>query len=232
MKAVGVVPYVYEPYFEEFKKTCKLHNVFALNNIYNNKGVAESWNQGIDYMKKCDADWLVIISAAMRFGEAGGLDIIEQIEKHPHADIIRFAKKEMLEQPFSSSYKAKNPPYPEVFYWHCTAISKEVIERVGYFDPNFYPIYFEDTDYDLRIRKAGLNTADIIVPIDAESVSSGHAVTLGDVNSPSIPLIAYFATKWGRHPSAPQLGEYNRPFNDPNNSLAFFPPAQGRIWNE
>lgn len=37
----------------------------------------------------------------------------------------------------------------------CMAIRRDVIERIGGFDPVFYPGYFEDDDYSLRARRAG-----------------------------------------------------------------------------
>lgn len=232
VKCVGVIPYIHQPYFDACIGTLKLpsEDIVAIDNTKRNLGVAESWNRGIDYVSRIGADWLIIISAAMRFGEPGGLDMIEQLEKHPEANIVRFAEKHIPEQQFD---RGNNPSWNDgVFYWHCTAISKKLIDEVGYFDPNFYPIYFEDTDYDLRIAKAGFKESDIIVPIDAKSVSVGHASKLAGVDSPSAPLVAYFATKWGRHPGAPQLGSYDTPFNALANSLKFFPPAHGRKWDE
>lgn len=231
-KALMVVPYIYKPYFDAFFETYDgTPELLAIDNREHNAGVAGSWDQGIDEMRKRGADWLIVCSAAMRFGTPGGSDIQEQIDAHPDADIIRFAPMTTAEVRFNPYDKAKNPPYPECFYWHLTAVNKRVFDRIGKFDPNFYPVYFEDTDYDLRIKKAG-NFNDIIAPIDAHSAGTGHAVQFAGVKSPSEPPIAYFAEKWGRHPSAAQLGEYNYPFNNSKNSLAFFPSAHGVAWNE
>lgn len=241
-KLVGILPFIHRPYYDEFMATSKLQplQIMALDNTgaegteTYNIGVAESWNRGIDFMHSTGSDWLLIVSATMRFGERGGLDILEQIEKHPYAHIINFARADVSEQNYAG---ADSPPYEDgVFYWHCIAIRKEIFERVGYFDPNFYPIYFEDTDFDLRLNKAyqinGSELWRIIVPIDATSKGIGHAQKKTGIKSDSDKLIAYFATKWGRHPSAAQLGEYEHPFNQPENSLKFFPPARGRVWNE
>jgi hypothetical protein len=228
--AVIVLPYIYQPYFEACKKTLDLPaKILTIDNTQDNKGVAESWNKGIDHIKHIGADWLIICSATMRFGK-GGVDMLEQIEKHPYARIIHFAKVNVPEQNYAG---ADSPPYDAgVFYWHCTAVRRDVFERIGYFDPNFYPIYFEDTDFDLRFNKAYANDPQrYILPISATSAGLRHGVEKAGLKVNSEPGIAYFATKWGRHPSAPQLGEYDTPFNDPENSLAFFPPAQGRLWN-
>lgn len=225
-----VIPYVYRPYFDDCVTTLDQGlNIMTVDNTHNNIGVAESWNRGIGSMKASNADWLIIISATMRFGEKQGLDMLQQINDHQYAHVIDFGIKNME----VSNFVRGESPGPEGgnFSWHCTAIRRDVIERVGYFDPNFYPIYFEDIDYDLRINKAIPDRNWLILPIDATEMGVGHGVTLGGVQSPSEPLIAYFATKWGRHPSATMLREYDRPFNDEDNSVAFFPPAHGRIWN-
>lgn len=232
IKYLAIIPYVYQPYFDELIMTLKLppENVNAVDNTIDNRGVGGSWNIGIELMKERGADWLIIISAAVRFGERGGLDIIEQLEAHPEADLIHFATKDVPEQPF---VRGQTAGYEEgILGWHLTAINRRAIEAVGKFDPNFYPAYFEDIDYDLRIDKAMPNANKLVLPVDVQDGALGHGVKLGGVQAPSEPLIAYFATKWGRHPNASEIGSYERPFNDKNNSLAFFPPAHGEIWDE
>lgn len=226
-----VIPYVDEAYAEECLKTLKLpsSHILAVNNTQQNKGVAGSWNLGIDMAKARKAEWLIIISASMRFGEAGGKDMIEAVTKRPDCEVIRFAEKQVPEQNFD---KLTAPTWHEGgFYWHCTAINMDTIKKVGKFDTNFYPIYFEDTDYDLRIKKAGL-LPDIIYPIDAHSTGTGAALKQADIEVDTDKLVAYFATKWGSHPNAMRLGTYDKPFDNAANGLDFFPPAHGGIYNE
>jgi GT2 family glycosyltransferase len=40
--------------------------------------------------------------------------------------------------------------------WSCVVFGEGAIEHVGLFDENFYPIYFEDNDYERRYDNAGL----------------------------------------------------------------------------
>lgn len=232
-KAVIVVPYIYQPFYDDFLATYNSNTeklkLLPINNTEDNIGVAESWNLGVDYMRKTEAKWLIICSATIRFGKDGLTQMLDQLKQHPYAHMIYFAKRDMPAQNFD---RDTSPPYDAgVFYWHLTAVRADVFDKVGYFDPNFYPIYFEDTDFDLRFNKAYADSQRLILPLDATSAGLRHGVEKTGLKVSSEPGIAYFATKWGRHPSAPQLGEYNRPFNDDNNSLAFFPPAHGRLWN-
>jgi GT2 family glycosyltransferase len=40
--------------------------------------------------------------------------------------------------------------------WSCVVFGEGAIEHVGLFDENFYPIYFEDNDFERRYDNAGL----------------------------------------------------------------------------
>jgi GT2 family glycosyltransferase len=40
--------------------------------------------------------------------------------------------------------------------WSCVVFGEGAVEQVGLFDENFYPIYFEDNDYERRYLNAGL----------------------------------------------------------------------------
>lgn len=233
MKYVMVIPYAYKPYYDKCIATLKIppENILALDNTIFNLGVAGSWNIGIDTMRSRNADWLIICSATMRFGDDGGLDMISHIEQHPQADLINFAS---IDTEPSQFVRGKSPGIEAgMFSWYLCAINRNTIDSVGKFDGNFYPCYFEDIDYDMRVNKYFNNSVDwAILPINATFESRSHAVELGGVKSDPTPLIAYFATKWGRHPSAAELGDYATPFNDKNNSLAFWPPANGGIYDD
>jgi len=244
-KYVIVLPFAYMPYLIDCEATMdkdlQNHHLYAINNTEDNLGVAESWNMGIDFMRERDADWLIVMSAAIRFGESGGLDMIQQLEAHPEAHVVHFGTKDIKEQHYVRGF---GPSYDEGnLGWHLTAIRRDVIERVGYFDPNFYPSYFEDVDYDLRINQSyNIYNEEtwsyddplewLILPVDAHGTTMRHAVELAGVKTPVNDLIAYFATKHGVHPAAlKQLGSYDNPFNEEDKSVKFFPPNRGRTWN-
>lgn len=39
--------------------------------------------------------------------------------------------------------------------WSCIALGEEVVAKVGLYDERFYPLYFDDNDYERRITNAG-----------------------------------------------------------------------------
>ena len=42
--------------------------------------------------------------------------------------------------------------------WSCFALTARAVREVGTFDENLYPVYYEDEDYDIRLRLAGLRS--------------------------------------------------------------------------
>lgn len=42
--------------------------------------------------------------------------------------------------------------------WSCFALTARAVREVGSFDENLYPVYYEDEDYDIRLRLAGLSS--------------------------------------------------------------------------
>jgi GT2 family glycosyltransferase len=41
--------------------------------------------------------------------------------------------------------------------WSCIVLGQKVVEEVGLYDERLYPLYFDDDDYERRIRHAGLS---------------------------------------------------------------------------
>lgn len=217
MKYVCVVPYAYAPYFQEFIKTCKIprENMLLINdtNPPGAIGIMKAHNMGIDFMKEKGADWLIVMSAAIRFGEQGGLDFLKILEQHPDHHVIHGASADAVE----SGNK--------VFGWHLVAFHRSVFETIGRWDENFSPYGFDDIDLSLRIRKGMPDVKWEGYPCDVTDTTMSHSINLAGVEAPSGPRILYFVEKWGRHPGAYQLGSYDTPFNDPEKSLAYWPPA-------
>lgn len=238
MKYVAVVPYTYPPYLAEFMATCKIpvDNMLLIDNTTaeRNIGVMASHNRGIDFMKERGAEWLIVISPAIRFGEAGGSDFIEILEQHPDYHVIHGASANVEG---GKQADPKGGGINKVFGWHLVAFNKSVFEAIGRWDENFTPYGFDDIDLSLRIRKHFKEaTKWDTFPCDVTDTRMSHSLhfvpdVVGEASS--TPRIAYFVEKWGRHPGAYQLGDYEHPFNNPEHSLAFWPPApNGGHWDD
>jgi hypothetical protein len=193
-------------------KRCKL-NVFEVDNTKRNRGIMASHNLGIDEMRRNDSEWLIIMSAALRFGlSTGGLDFIEQLERHKGHQVIEAAG---------------------VYGWHLIAFHRDTIETVGRWDTNFSPYGFDDIDYSIRFQLAFGATGQLWhkVPVNVRDTGMAHSIKRGRIDAPAGPLIEYFRAKWGRHPGAWQEPHYEHPFNDASRSLKYWPAAWGDTWD-
>lgn len=112
--------------------------------------------------------------------------------------------------------------------WDCFLIKDCAIQKCGLFDENFYPAYFEDSDYEMRMMREGISR----VPIDysyyhGEDVYSttGSQTWRTDLTlKPKLDYSRecnqyYIAEKWGENWLTIdwwnyQHLSYNKPFNN------------------
>lgn len=138
-----------------------------------NLGVARSWNIGANKVIAQNLDYLVIVSASMLFGPKLHCTWLSEMHAHWGKNII---------ESMGNS-------------WHLIAIHRTVFEKVGLFDANFYPAYFEDIDFGYRMRVSGLDTN--WPCIWNNCMSQGAAMHAKEVSVPARPLLDYYKEKWG-----------------------------------
>ena len=97
--------------------------------------------------------------------------------------------------------------------WCLFAQQPECTRRIGWYDENFWPAYYEDTDYHVRLQRAG------IVPVRPLSHAVGHAgwsttLALGDpewLAQGRERNRAYFISKWGG--DSAEAAAFGKPFD-------------------
>lgn len=183
------------------------YNVGYYRHFDINQGVARSWNIAFQAAIMEHFDYVVIMSASMVFqSHQAGIDFIEALKKNEN--------KYGMETQFG---------------WHMIAIGLPTIEKIGFFDENFYPGYYEDSDYIRRMELAGIHlpmsqilrlprvSADMFEQGTALAMKSGINVNMGACRD-------YFKSKWGGDPlydsqeSRDKL--YFHPFNNPDKQLS------------
>lgn len=156
-----------------------------------NIGVPRAWNIGL----RKNHEWTFIVSSSMFFPN-GFKKIAEMLDGYP-GDMFR-----------------------TTHVWHCNAVNKRLVEKIGYFDENFYPGYFEDCDWDHRAGLAKINEYGNI-PIDALCQVDGGASKDGcQINIDGVHQ--YFKEKWGGERTREGWGEYTHPFNDSSLPLSYW----------
>ena len=95
--------------------------------------------------------------------------------------------------------------------WRVFGITRSVIERVGWFDENYHPIYCEDADYERRCTLADVDW----YSIPGGASHAGSATIAEDryrrENDRTYPAnVAYHVAKWG---GPPRRGLFLSPFD-------------------
>jgi hypothetical protein len=176
-----------------------------------NDGAKEAFNQGCDYALVCNDDIL--------FAPECLDNMVEQYEKlRPSENVIMVTPNNILAQ-LTNKYDILGYTTPDdPFTWadhpnfSCFLISPEYFEKVGYFDENFVPAWFEDNDAHYRAHLLGykLATTTAAPMVHIGAVSSNLA---GAPNSEASR--SYFFKKWGSIKR--DLDEtFKTPYNDPN----------------
>lgn len=61
--------------------------------------------------------------------------------------------------------------------WCAFTVGEQVVDQVGLFDEHFHPAYFEDNDYERRVRAAGLKVIYSDVPVvhhNSSTIAAGY----------------------------------------------------------
>jgi len=86
-------------------------------------------------------------------------------------------------------------------HYCCFVVTKSAIEKIGYFDEEFYPAYYEDCDYDYRLKLAELSTICSEKGIYNHVGSATHkALTPEQLEQHHITFKknrSYYESKWG-----------------------------------
>ena len=170
-----------------------------------NRGVAMSWNDALITMRKTECDVWIIVNDDVWFTD-GDVDKIAQaaIENRDAYAI------------FCAGYNQHHDAQINCHGMSCFAMQPIALEKVGFYDQNFFPAYNEDVDYSRRAAMVGLKP--FIVP-DTHVYHIGSAAistnpVLGQQNHGTHHMNnVYWQNKWGCPVSEdPNVG-HRRPFN-------------------
>lgn len=152
-----------------------------------NLGVARSWNFLIKKAIEMGENYFLVLNDDILYKKGEGM-INALIEKW-------------------GKYSFHQPrPY---FNWSIFLFSKEIYELVGEFDRNFQKCFFEDNDYQYRLKLAGVNLRyeDELAPeVFRCSETTKRSPELGGY----VENREYYIKKWG---GLPENEQYKTPFN-------------------
>jgi hypothetical protein len=208
---LAVLPSIWTPYTRECLSGMAPEvrsNLLVLDNTAHNRGVAGSWNVAAREVLERGLDWLVVVSAATRFGPSGGLDFLDALT--PVDELGRDVWVVESGAPVG---------------WHLIAWSRaHVLGPIGLWDENHWPAYGEDADMSRRIHVATngypRTGAWRNVDVDAWIAMRGHGTELAGVKTNMARSIRYHERKWGGWSGHER---FTHPFDDPRKPLSWWP---------
>jgi hypothetical protein len=184
-----------------------------IDNTVDNIGIMRSHNLAVEKLYRERAEYLIVISAAIRFG-SGGLDFLKVIEEHPEYHIINGAGK----------WTRDGEERVEALGFHLTSFHRSVFDLIGDWDCNFGNYSLCDIDMHLRILKGIPNVKRDTFPVDMSHASASHSISIAKIKGCAYPpRNEYFKRKWGRDGGDWQNDGYEYPFNDPTKPLSYWP---------
>ena len=151
-----------------------------------NLGCGGSWNHIIKH--RPSGPWWLIVNADITFGSG---------------DLAR------LDEAMGDESAALRT----VFEFGAFGLNTGCVDAVGWFDENFHPMYYEDRDYEYRMRLADVPYVKLDSQTKHDTSSTIHSdQAFADRNRVTFLKNAeYFGRKWG---SSPYMERFTVPFND------------------
>lgn len=185
-------------YFEDFENTeiaiCDNGNQdiitrekkFMIYKPQANLGVSGSWNMIMDYADKIRGTHVLMLNDDIYLGKTEK-QIVRMIELFSHEDFFN-----------------------SLMNWSAWVLSVKAWKKVGNFDENFFPAYFEDNDYCYRMRlnKIQRMNTDYLNPViyrNSQTIEKDPSLNSRFMNNRQ-----YYASKWG---GLPNEETFKKPFN-------------------
>jgi GT2 family glycosyltransferase len=180
--------------------------VFVIESYENNRGVAGSWNEGMRRAQEAGYRYAIITNDDVEFHPGSIMSMYKSI-KHSNACLVSACQHGQV---------GYNGVIPGADFC-CFAIDiHQLLDKVGTFDENFFPAYYEDNDMHKRMILAGVET---LIDMGAPIVHHKSQTQNFDPNNPvTTPQMfthnrAYYEEKWG---GTPMSEAYETPFNNPD----------------
>jgi len=196
-------------------RLAKYKQILTVRNL-ENKGVDGGWNQGIQIARNTLAfPYYAVLNNDIILQDDTLAKMMAVLDQPNIALSTAFNTNDKTQTPADFFYKkpAKEFELTDAPDFSCFMLKKETIDKIGYFDENYYPAYFEDNDYHYRIRLAGQRAVKISNALyfhyGSQTIKDGPDIKrLSD--SRFLINQAYFVKKWG---GLPGQEIYKTPFN-------------------
>ncbi len=180
--------------------------VFVLDNWRENRGVAPAWNEGLRQAVAERCDYAVIVNDDVILRS----HTLERLCEPLDGQLVMTSATNEIESP----YLSVKPDHRYALDFACFAVRpQDFVRKLGYFDENFRPAYFEDADMRYRMMLLGY---DGLAIAEARMYHVWSTTQLMDGPVCSHEQFRnnqrYYVEKWGGDHRAER---FSRPFGNP-----------------
>lgn len=202
-------------------RTSHRFEVKVIPNYRQNQPLAAAWNEGLEWSLNRRHSFTLIINDDILFAPQSIDNMVKSfldLEKRSRCAMITGNDiKALLPHPEDIlTYETDVVAFQGNPDFACFMVRPTIAYRIGFFDENFIPAYFEDNDYHHRINLGGLNAYNAV---SAPYYHYGSQTQNADINAAVVPPFAfemnrsYYIEKWGGEPGKEQ---FIFPYNDSN----------------
>jgi len=174
-------------------------------------GVAQGFNHGLRAMLTSDAEWALLARPGVTFAPGALRKLANHVAQHLRDDPMKFGVGFAQAAGGGGGWDGG------------FAMTRRLVQKVGYFDENFYPAGKEGPDMATRVRLAGFYGTPLpgfATACDAE-VQSVELRDAGEAARRALEggaAAEYYSRKWGAAPECADVAgaacaPYQRPFN-------------------
>lgn len=198
-----------------------------------NKGVAKAWNTGLKMAVDKGFEYFLLINNDIILRDDCLVTLFSEYINNKYHLLSATNYRDSCS---SAALDKLNPKYGifNPIDFSCVLFNKDVIDSIGWFDENFYPGYFEDSDYLARAWNDDLSTGRLNTAVLYHYGCVTNEQVPGRIVNKSLfkRNSDLFIAKWGYHPRLNKRDGlkhyYKHPFNDLTRKLSStdLPPVE------
>jgi len=176
-------------------------------------GTAQGYNHGLRAMMSTEAEWALIVRPGTVFEPNALKKLAAHVAQHLQTDPLKFGVG------FSAG---------ESDAWSSFALTRRLVQKVGYFDENFYPSGKEGADYANRVRLGGFygkKLRDVRTSREEVEAEVAELEEMSRRATSGGAAAEYFSRKWGEGAECADLAavatcpSHRSPFNEESKKL-------------
>jgi hypothetical protein len=192
-----------------------------IDNWNKNYSISQSWNLGIEIAIQHRVDYILIINDDILMSPYTVPGLLQNFQSPPVSNLVMVTAQNWRDKIAPNDILSIDPPSTDNEWnehpdFSCFMITPKTYERIGSFDENFQPAYFEDNDYHRRIVLSGYKAISTSLAPYYHYGSQTQNKFI-DQDMPVVPPIAfqlnhlYYVNKWGG-----DVGNegFTHPYND------------------